>query len=83
LFAEDVAKVYPDLVTYGSDGQLETVQYHKLTPVPLNELQWLGRRPLPRILWRLGLVRGSKRAARLVFSTFSSNALSPSAAFLA
>jgi hypothetical protein len=39
LIAEEVAKVYPDLVVYGSDGQLETVQYHKLTPMLLNELQ--------------------------------------------
>jgi len=39
LIAEEVAKVYPDLVTYDRDGQLETVQYHKLTPMLLNELQ--------------------------------------------
>jgi len=39
LIAEEVAKIYPDLVTYDRDGQLETVQYHKLTPMLLNELQ--------------------------------------------
>jgi Chaperone of endosialidase len=39
LIAEEVAKVYPDLVAYGRDGQLETVQYHKLTPMLLNEVQ--------------------------------------------
>jgi hypothetical protein len=38
LIAEEVAKVYPDLVAYGADGQIETVQYHKLTPMLLNEL---------------------------------------------
>jgi hypothetical protein len=39
LIAEEVAKIYPGLVTYGRDGRLETVQYHKLTPMLLNEVQ--------------------------------------------
>jgi Chaperone of endosialidase len=39
LIAEEVAKVYPDLVAYGADGKIETVQYQKLTPMLLNELQ--------------------------------------------
>jgi hypothetical protein len=39
LIAEEVAEIYPDLVTYDSDGQVETVQYHKLTPMLLNEIQ--------------------------------------------
>lgn len=39
LIAEEVAKVYPDLVAYGADGKIETVQYQKLTPMILNELQ--------------------------------------------
>ncbi len=39
LIAEEVAKVYPDLVAYGADGKIETVQYHKLTPMLLNEYQ--------------------------------------------
>ena len=39
LIAEEVAEVYPDLVVKGSDGQIETVQYHKLVPMLLNELQ--------------------------------------------
>jgi hypothetical protein len=43
LIAEEVAPVYPDLVAYGADGQIETVQYHKLTPMLLNELQHLHR----------------------------------------
>ena len=41
LIAEEVAEVYPDLVVRGKDGQLETVQYHKLTPMLLNEVQKL------------------------------------------
>ena len=39
LIAEEVAEVYPDLVVKSPDGQIETVQYHKLTPMLLNELQ--------------------------------------------
>ena len=39
LIAEEVAEVYPDLVVRGADGQIETVQYQKLAPMLLNELQ--------------------------------------------
>lgn len=39
LIAEEVAEVYPDLVVRASTGQIDTVQYHKLVPMLLNELQ--------------------------------------------
>ena len=39
LIAEELAEVYPDLVVYDKDGQVQTVQYHKLVPMLLNELQ--------------------------------------------
>jgi len=39
LIAEEVAAVIPELVVYGKDGQVETVAYHLLTPLLLNELQ--------------------------------------------
>jgi hypothetical protein len=39
LIAEEVAAVYPDLVARDADGQIQTVQYQKLTPMLLNELQ--------------------------------------------
>jgi hypothetical protein len=39
LIAEEVAEVYPDLVVKGTDGQIQTVQYQKLTPMLLNEVQ--------------------------------------------
>jgi len=42
LIAEEVAKVYPDLVVYGTDGKVETVQYHKLTPMLVNEVKRLN-----------------------------------------
>lgn len=39
LIAEEVAQVYPGLVVKTADGQVETVQYQKLTPMLLNEVQ--------------------------------------------
>ena len=39
LIAEEVAQVYPSLAVKGKDGQIVTVQYQKLTPMLLNELQ--------------------------------------------
>ena len=43
LIAEEVAKVYPDLVAYDAHGQIEAVQYHKLTPMLLNKVQRLAK----------------------------------------
>jgi hypothetical protein len=39
LIAEEVAGVYPDLVTYDRDGQPETVRYHLVNALLLNEAQ--------------------------------------------
>jgi hypothetical protein len=39
LIAEEVVEVYPDLVVKDADGQIQTVQYQKLTPMLLNEVQ--------------------------------------------
>jgi len=39
LIAEEVARVYPELVTKGADGKVESVQYHELVPMLLNEVQ--------------------------------------------
>lgn len=39
LIAEEVAEVYPGLVVKTPDGQAETVRYHFLTPMLLNEVQ--------------------------------------------
>jgi hypothetical protein len=39
LIAEEVANVYPDLVTKSADGQVEAVKYQLLDPMLLNELQ--------------------------------------------
>lgn len=39
LVAEEVARVYPELVTYGADGKIETVRYSMLSAMLLNELK--------------------------------------------
>jgi hypothetical protein len=39
LIAEEVAKVYPDLVALGADGKPQTVRYHLLSTMLLNEVQ--------------------------------------------
>jgi len=44
LIAEEVAKVYPDLVQYDKSGKPFTIYYHRLTPMLLNELQKEHRR---------------------------------------
>ena len=39
LIAEQVAKVYPELVTRNAAGEVEAVRYHELIPMLLNEVQ--------------------------------------------
>ena len=39
LIAEEVAEVFPELVVYGEDGKPETVSYHLLLTLLLNEFQ--------------------------------------------
>jgi hypothetical protein len=43
LVAEEVEPVYPELVTRGADGKVETVRYSMLTSMLLNELQKQAR----------------------------------------
>ncbi len=39
LIAEEVAKVYPEMVVYDKDGRVLTVKYQLLAPMLLNEVQ--------------------------------------------
>ena len=39
VVAEEVARVYPELVSGGADGKVKTVRYLELIPMLLNELQ--------------------------------------------
>lgn len=44
LIAEEVESVNKDLVVYDTDGRIQTVQYHELVPMLLNEVQKLNAR---------------------------------------
>jgi hypothetical protein len=44
LIAEEVAKVYPELVAYDKDGQPYSVRYQYLSTMLLNEVQKQYRR---------------------------------------
>jgi hypothetical protein len=69
LIAEEVAAVYPDLVVYDGAGRAETVQYHKLTPLLLNEVQKQHQRigaleaRIAALLERLATIEGAGRSA--------------------
>jgi hypothetical protein len=39
LIAEEVARVYPELVVRGDKGDIESVQYRELIPLMLNEMK--------------------------------------------
>jgi Chaperone of endosialidase len=39
LIAEEVAKIFPELVVRGSKGEIESVQYRELIPLMLSEMQ--------------------------------------------
>jgi hypothetical protein len=39
LIAEEVAKVYPELVVHGADGRIDGVRYEELAPMLLSEVQ--------------------------------------------
>src|SRR6185295_15509483 len=46
LIAEEVERVFPGLVAYDSNGRIETVKYHLLSALLLNELQKSHRQQL-------------------------------------
>ena len=39
LIAKEAAEVYPELVVRNDEGEVQTVQYHKLNSMLLNEVQ--------------------------------------------
>jgi len=44
LVAEEVERVYPELVVHGTDGKVQSVRYLEFTALLLNELQKLDER---------------------------------------
>ena len=43
LIAEEVAEIYPDLVVYDKSGECQSVMYHEMPALLLNEIQKLRR----------------------------------------
>ena len=63
LIAEEVATVYPDLVTRTSEGQVEGVRYQDLIPMLVNELQ-RQQRELAELRALVGQLRGGRVSQR-------------------
>lgn len=61
LIAEEVSEVYPDLVSRNAAGEPEAVQYQKLTPMLLNELQ-RQQRTIDELMRRLSAAEAALRA---------------------
>jgi Chaperone of endosialidase len=62
LIAEEVATVYPDLVTRTASGEVQTVKYQELIPMLLNELQ-RQRQDLARLQALVGQQGGVEASA--------------------
>ncbi len=73
LVAEEVARIYPELVSYGADGKVETVNYLTVTSMLLNELQKQTRenqrqsQQLSRQAEQLARLSGQMAAQRAAF----------------
>jgi len=79
LIAEEVAAVYPDLVTRTASGEVQTVKYQELIPMLLNELQ---REHQEVAMLREGVGRASG-AHGIAPGKVSGNACRPSSKLLA
>jgi trimeric autotransporter adhesin len=69
LIAEEVAEVMPELVVYDAEGKAQTIQYHVLPALLLNELQKQQRliQGQQERIWELtGEVRKLRRAKQLM-----------------
>ena len=63
LLAEEVAAVYPELVTRTATGHVQTVKYQELIPMLLNELQ-RQQRELAELRARWKAAGGAERRVR-------------------
>src|SRR5262249_12290199 len=79
LIAEEVAAVYPELVTRTAEGEVQTVRYQELIPMLLNELQrehqarWEERAAVASLRQELAELRPRGVAAGRVASGRSSS----------
>jgi hypothetical protein len=58
LIAEEVAKVYPELVVRGTGGRIDGVRYDELAPMLLNEVQ-LRKARIDRLKLQFALVQAA------------------------
>ena len=63
LIAEEVAAVYPELVTHTATGEVQAVRYQELIPMLLNELQ-RARQELAELRALVGQGRGAASLSR-------------------
>jgi hypothetical protein len=83
LIAEAVEKAYPEMVAYGADGQVMTVKYQILAPMPLNEAQKryttfrILRKRLSSSRMRTGSWKSACRSGSAVAEDTRSQALLP------
>jgi hypothetical protein len=58
IIAEEVATVYPELVTHTATGEVQAVRYQELIPMLVNELQRV-QREVAELRAQIGEARGS------------------------
>jgi hypothetical protein len=73
LVAEEVAAVYPELVTHTATGEVQTVKYQELIPMLLNELQ-RQRQDFQRELAELRALVGQSRGTEASTSATAGHA---------
>ena len=66
LIAEEVAEVFPDLVVRYATGEPQTVQYHKVDAMLLNEVQHQHR----RLEWQAAQIEGQQRQIERLLERF-------------
>jgi hypothetical protein len=63
LIAEDVAKVFPELVVRDENGRIDGVRYEELTPMLLNQVQQQAKE-ITEQKARIAAVAGLRTSAR-------------------
>jgi hypothetical protein len=66
LIAEEVAAVYPELVTRTATGEVQALRYHELIPMVLNELQRLRQEFQQGLAALRALVEQRRRAEAVI-----------------
>ena len=75
LIAEEVAEVYSELVVKNDEGQVQTVQYHKLNSMLLNEAQKQHRQIHDQQVVIADLIGRRDRLEQVLTTQWSSSAV--------